>query len=222
MRFSAPRSLSPSPVRKQVSSLLPTHVILNVSNRARIKSSKKHPKQPHAPVTPPRRHTSTFGLNSDDEDEYDIDEDYSSDSYDTKSGSDVDSVPSSDSDSDSFCYGSESEVPPPPPYVYSYFFCACLVHLTFSCAVSLTQRLSSSRTSKEQRYVEDTISAIRLRARHYDPYEEWEKEMRRESLVRIHDTSTPVYTHGTSLADCTERTRLITIEVTCHPRGTPG
>ncbi|KAK1227490.1 Nuclear pore complex nucleoporin component [Marasmius sp. AFHP31] len=154
MRFSAPRSLSPSPVRKQVSSLLP---------KARIKSPKKHSKQPHAPVTPPRRHTSTFGLNSDDEDDYDIDEDESSDSYDTESGSssDVDSVPSSDSDSDSFCYGSESEVPPPPPR---------------------TQLLASSRTTKEQRYVEDTISAIRLRARHYDPYEEWEKEMRKESL----------------------------------------
>ncbi|KAJ8073903.1 Nuclear pore complex nucleoporin component [Marasmius tenuissimus] len=146
MRFSAPRSLSPSPVRK-----------------ARIKPPKKHSKRPHAPVTPPRRHTSTFGLNSDDEDDYDIDEDDSSDSYDTESGStsDIDSVPSSDSDSDSFCYGSESEVPPPPPR---------------------TQLSASSRTTKEQRYVEDTIAAIRLRARHYDPYEEWEKEMRKESL----------------------------------------
>ncbi|KAL0568283.1 Nuclear pore complex nucleoporin component, partial [Marasmius crinis-equi] len=108
-------------------------------------------------------HTSTFGLNSDDEYDYDVDENDSSDSYESESGSDSDSgesIPNSDSDSDSFCYGSESEVPPPPPR---------------------TERLSS-RTTKEQRYVEDTIAAIRLRARHYDPYEEWEKEMRKESL----------------------------------------
>ncbi|KAF9255264.1 hypothetical protein L218DRAFT_1036289 [Marasmius fiardii PR-910] len=124
MRFSAPRSLSPSPVQ------------------------------------PPRRHSSTFGLNSDDEDEYDYEENESTDSDDSGSYSESgDSVPVSDSDSDSFCYGSESEVPLPPR----------------------TERISS-RSSREQRHLEETIAAIRLRARHYDPYEEWEKETRKESL----------------------------------------
>ncbi|KAE9399596.1 hypothetical protein BT96DRAFT_939277 [Gymnopus androsaceus JB14] len=63
-----------------------------------------------------------------------------------------DSVPESDSDSDSFCYASET-IPSNP-------------------------KQPSSRPS----HVEDTIAAIRLRTRHHDPYEEWEREMKKESL----------------------------------------
>lgn len=35
----------------------------------------------------------------------------------------------------------------------------------------------------EQRYREDTISAIRLRTQHQDPYEEWERKTRRDAVV---------------------------------------
>ncbi|KAJ4478657.1 GLE1-like protein-domain-containing protein [Lentinula edodes] len=69
------------------------------------------------------------------------------------------SVPGS-SDSDSFCYGSESEIPPLPS----------------------KQRKFSSRPSREQNQIDDTIAAIRLRTRHHDPYEEWEKDMKKDSL----------------------------------------
>jgi len=38
----------------------------------------------------------------------------------------------------------------------------------------------------EQRHVEDTVAAIRLRTRHHDPYEEWEKQTRKDAFVRDH------------------------------------
>ncbi|KAJ6584031.1 GLE1-like protein-domain-containing protein [Mycena vulgaris] len=103
MRFSVPRSLSPSPVRRQ------------------------------------RRSKSTFGLLTDSE-ESDISE-------------------SDDPESDAFCYASESEVPQPP----------------------ITPR-AKIKTTAEQRHIEDTVQAIRLRTRHHDPYEEWEKQTRKDSF----------------------------------------
>ncbi|KAG7091875.1 hypothetical protein E1B28_008276 [Marasmius oreades] len=147
MRFSAPRSLSPSPVRQ-----------------SRRKSTRRSSNPKRVRVEPPiqKRHSSTFGIVSDDEDESTDSYDSESESY-TGSDSGEESVPGSsdsNSDSDSFCYGSESEVPRP----------------------LRNESLSSSRTNREQKYIEETISAIRLRARHYDPYEEWEKETRKESL----------------------------------------
>ncbi|KAJ7701459.1 GLE1-like protein-domain-containing protein [Mycena rosella] len=104
MRFSVPRSLSPSPVRRQQ-----------------------------------RRSKSTFGLLTDSE-ESDISE-------------------SDEPDSDAFCYASESEVPQPP----------------------ITPR-AKIKTTAEQRHIEDTVTAIRLRTRHHDPYEEWEKQTRKDSF----------------------------------------
>ena len=35
----------------------------------------------------------------------------------------------------------------------------------------------------EQRYIDETIASIRLRTRHHDPYEEWEKQTRKDALV---------------------------------------
>ncbi|KAJ3776177.1 GLE1-like protein-domain-containing protein [Lentinula raphanica] len=67
-------------------------------------------------------------------------------------------VPDS-SDSDSFCYGSESEEP-----------------------VHMKEKQTPPRSTREQSHIEDTIAAIRLRTRHHDPFEEWEKEMRKDSL----------------------------------------
>ncbi|KAJ3801006.1 GLE1-like protein-domain-containing protein [Lentinula aff. detonsa] len=63
------------------------------------------------------------------------------------------------SDSGSFCYGSENEVPLPSK-----------------------QKNSPSHPSREQTQIEATIAAIRLRTRHHDPYEEWEREMKKDSL----------------------------------------
>jgi len=39
------------------------------------------------------------------------------------------------------------------------------------------------RTPLEERQMQETISAIRLRARYHDPYEEWEKQTRRDAFV---------------------------------------
>ncbi|KAJ7486218.1 GLE1-like protein-domain-containing protein [Mycena galericulata] len=104
MRFSVPRSLSPSPVRQEQ-----------------------------------RRSQSTFGL-LDSED---------SDSSESEG-------PDSD---DSFCYASESEVPQP----------------------SIKPR-AKIKTIAEQRQIEETVAAIRLRTRHHDPYEEWEKQTRKDAF----------------------------------------
>ncbi|KAJ7451697.1 GLE1-like protein-domain-containing protein [Mycena latifolia] len=104
MRFSVPRSLSPSPVRRQQ-----------------------------------RRSKSTFGLLTDSE-ESDISE-------------------ADEPNVDAFCYASESEVPQP----------------------QVTPR-AKIKTTAEQRHIEDTVAAIRLRTRHHDPYEEWEKQTRKDSF----------------------------------------
>ncbi|KAG1856347.1 GLE1-like protein-domain-containing protein [Suillus subalutaceus] len=61
--------------------------------------------------------------------------------------------------SDSFCYESESQVPPPPP-----------------------RPKREPRSSAEQRHAEDTVAAIRLRTRYHDPYEEWEKQTRKDAF----------------------------------------
>ncbi|GBE84307.1 hypothetical protein SCP_0602850 [Sparassis crispa] len=80
--------------------------------------------------------------------------DSSDDEFDS---SDTESVHSSSTDS--FCYASESEVPPPPP-----------------------RPKREGRTLAEQHYIEDTLAAIRLRVTHHDPYEEWEKETKRDAF----------------------------------------
>ncbi|EDR10205.1 uncharacterized protein LACBIDRAFT_318370 [Laccaria bicolor S238N-H82] len=126
MRFSAPRSLSPSPVRGR------------------------------------RRNSCSFGL-QDDSDEYD--------SY-SESESETDST--EDTSSSSSAYSSDEDPPLAlrPKHVI--------------------------RDPTEQRQIEDTVAAIRLRTRHYDPYEEWEKQTRKDafrtarkeqamSQTRLHD-----------------------------------
>ena len=40
------------------------------------------------------------------------------------------------------------------------------------------------RTPQEEREIEETVAAIRLRTRHHDPYEEWEKQTRKDAFVR--------------------------------------
>ncbi|RDB15643.1 Nucleoporin gle1 [Hypsizygus marmoreus] len=123
MKFGAPRSISPSPVRRKP------------------------------------RSRSTFGLQSDSDSDYG----YSSDSY-SESESDSDSSRSTDSrpsspSSDSFCYASESEVPKLPP-----------------------KPKHPPRNTAEQQRIEDTVAAIRLRTRHHDPYEDWERQTRMDAF----------------------------------------
>jgi nucleoporin GLE1 len=42
-----------------------------------------------------------------------------------------------------------------------------------------------SRPPLEQRYIDETIASIRLRTRYNDPYEEWEKQTRKDALVSL-------------------------------------
>jgi len=40
-------------------------------------------------------------------------------------------------------------------------------------------------TPAERRALEETVAAIRLHTRHHDPYEEWERDTRRDALVSL-------------------------------------
>ena len=40
-------------------------------------------------------------------------------------------------------------------------------------------------TPAERTQIEETVAAIRLRAQHKDPYEEWERQARKDAYVRI-------------------------------------
>ncbi|KAF8548731.1 hypothetical protein OG21DRAFT_1516002 [Imleria badia] len=89
--------------------------------------------------------------------------------------SDVDHTPSSPSSlSDSVCFDSDGEAP-----VIS----------------SSTRR--EPRSPAERRHVEETVAAIRLRTRHYDPYEEWEKQTHKDALrtARKEQAETLLETH---------------------------
>ncbi|KAJ6508342.1 GLE1-like protein-domain-containing protein [Mycena sanguinolenta] len=72
---------------------------------------------------------------------------------------DSDSESDGSSSDDSFCYGSESEVPKPP--------------------IKSPLRIKGAA---ERQHIEDTVAAIRLRTRHHDPYEEWEKQTRKDAF----------------------------------------
>ncbi|KAG9220039.1 hypothetical protein CCMSSC00406_0007899 [Pleurotus cornucopiae] len=137
MRFSAPRSISPSPTR--------------VSGRRTLKQ---------------RRRSSTFGLQSDSDDsDYDSERSYASELSDSSSA-----ASSSSSSSGSFMYKSELEVQTQPR----------------------PSAARNSLSSSERRYVDETISAIRLRTRHHDPYEEWEKDTRRDAFLSARKEQTQI------------------------------
>ncbi|KAI0057171.1 hypothetical protein BV25DRAFT_1973739 [Artomyces pyxidatus] len=108
-----------------------------------------------------RRRSSTFGLQSDSssEGENEYRESGGSDSE-IKGKAKGDAVPSSDSDSDSFIYDTEADVPPSAP----------------------RRSRRSTLTPAEQNYVEDTLAAIQLRTRYQDPYEDWQKQIRKDAF----------------------------------------
>ncbi|KAA1472669.1 hypothetical protein DENSPDRAFT_839008 [Dentipellis sp. KUC8613] len=66
---------------------------------------------------------------------------------------------SSDESDDSFMYKSEADVPPPAP-----------------------RSRRTKLTPAQRGYVDDTVAAIRLRTRHHDPYEEWERQTRKDAF----------------------------------------
>jgi nucleoporin GLE1 len=128
------------------------------------------------------RGRSTFGIPP-DSDESDLDEsDYSDEfgldsSFESDSDSLLSASPSSAS-SDSFCYLSDSQVPILLPLVFLYSMSNCLFYFMDR------KPISNIRDPAELRYIEETIAAIRLRTRHHDPYEEWEKQTRKDAFVR--------------------------------------
>ncbi|CAK5270529.1 unnamed protein product, partial [Mycena citricolor] len=91
----------------------------------------------------------------------------------------------SDPDSvDSFLYASESEMPQPPLPVNSR---------------------NRAKTTPEQQQTEDTIAAIRLRTRHHDPYEEWEKQTRKDAFRTARKEQTALLQQN---ADELEKSRM--------------
>ncbi|KAH0828713.1 GLE1-like protein-domain-containing protein [Lanmaoa asiatica] len=127
-----------------------------------------------SPVRRAPRRTSGFGLPSDSESEPE------------EPVSDVDRAPSSSpSLSDSVCFESDGE---PPVISHSPF--------TFGCHVHSTKR--TLRSPAERRHVEETVAAIRLRTRHHDLYEEWEKQARKDALrtARKEQTEILLETYG--------------------------
>ncbi|KAG6839595.1 hypothetical protein C0991_001047 [Blastosporella zonata] len=104
-----------------------------------------------SPVRQTQRHRSTFGLQSDSEESSGSNNGTDSDYSDSDSNESIILSLSSDS----FCYASESEVPKLPP-----------------------KPNRDARNSAEQRKIEETVAAIRLRTRHHDPYEDWERQTR--------------------------------------------
>ncbi|KAG5219420.1 GLE1 protein-domain-containing protein [Salix suchowensis] len=63
----------------------------------------------------------------------------------------------------------------------------------------------NSLSSSERRYVDETISAIRLRIRHHDSYEEWEKDTRRDAFLSARKEQTQIQRQ---LTEEQERLRL--------------
>ncbi|PPQ69642.1 hypothetical protein CVT24_001215 [Panaeolus cyanescens] len=100
------------------------------------------------------RHSSTFGLQSDsDSEDYDV----VVDSSDTSESEDEVSIASAASSESSFI-------------------------LSMNISKMSLRPERTRQTPVEDRHLEDTIAAIRLRTRHHDPYEEWEKQTRKDAF----------------------------------------
>ncbi|KAF8962138.1 GLE1-like protein-domain-containing protein [Flammula alnicola] len=122
-----------------------------------------------SPVRGKLRKSSTFGLQSDsDSEDYD---------------SELDSSFNSDTDDDAISIASASS--------------------SSSSSFSLVSDINKlslrprhiARTPLEQREIEDTVSAIRLRTRYHDPYEEWEKQTRKDAFKTARKDLLTTQTH---------------------------
>jgi nucleoporin GLE1 len=171
MRFSVPRSTSPSPERiyfdgpstsRRKSPDIPLSLGLG-----RLRSQ---------PRSQPRR-TSTYGIHSDSESESD-----GSEKEPTIIPVDLSDAAESQSEvdlTDAFKYVSIS------PTRYVSFLVACiLIFHTRIPTQTIRNPLRPRPNPLEARQVEETVAAIRLHVKHHDPYEDWEKQTRRDAFVR--------------------------------------
>jgi hypothetical protein len=62
------------------------------------------------------------------------------------------------------------------------------------------------QSAEELRYIEDAIASIKLRITHHDPYEEWEKETKKEAFVRHPNAFSAQLRPHVFIADCPEST----------------
>lgn len=68
-----------------------------------------------------------------------------------------------------------------------------------------TNLSKSQRSPEEIRQLEETIASIRLRTRHHDPYEEWEKQTRKEAFMTARKEQSTNLSHFNEIQ---ERRRL--------------
>lgn len=98
------------------------------------------------------------------------------------SDSDNESAAGSSSDSDSFIWQSDAELLRLPPYEH-------IGSRVFVLSNFYGRKPKRPEQSPEElRYIEDAIASIRLRVNHHDPYEDWEKETKKEAFVCIRST----------------------------------
>lgn len=125
-----------------------------------------------SPARRKRRSSSTFGIQSDSESgEYDSELESCSDSGDND-------------DSVSIVSDSSSEISARvKPDLKNLSMCVFCVIEPLPL-ISLCSRSNyAGRTPLEAKHIEETVAAIRSRARFNDPYEEWEKQTRRDAFV---------------------------------------
>ena len=68
----------------------------------------------------------------------------------------------------------------------------------------------------EQRYIDETIASIRLRTRYNDPYEEWEKQTRKDSFVSSSPTLFTLVIYLSALPQKTARKELVDTQAHLH------
>ena len=175
MRFSVPRSTSPSPERIQFdgpsTSRRKSPNIPSSLGLGRPRSQRRSPR------------TSTYGIHSDSESESESEsESDESEKEPTIIPVDLSDAAESQSEvdlTDAFKYVSIS------PTRYVSFLVACiLIFHTRIPTQTIRNPLRPRPNPLEARQVEETVAAIRLHAKHHDPYEDWEKQTRRDAFVR--------------------------------------
>lgn len=164
MRFSAPRSLSPSPERRQRRPFISSY-----SN-----ASQRGARSPQAL----KRSSSTFGVHFDSDSEEYSDEIVSVSDGDALDGSII-KIESDESDNDltdALQYVTIS----PTRYASNS---PCILPLSLRRPFT-SNSLRPRPNPSEERRMEETVAAIRLHTRHHDPYEDWEKQTRKDAFVR--------------------------------------
>jgi nucleoporin GLE1 len=84
----------------------------------------------------------------------------------------------------------------------------------FKSSINHPQHIS--RPPLEQRYIDEAIASIRLRTRYHDPYEEWEKQTRKDSLVSSSPTLFTLVIYLSTLSQKTARKELADTQAYLH------